>query len=160
MSTTKDVLRERALHTTAVSKEAIVSRSYLYPPFGVLYFLRHASLWAPVLNRILPSLLCSLAVLVPMFLFTYLPQAGVLSLVNGPIGAINAAALVLSESSFIINHLLRTFLLEQSLLDLFDAALVCEGQEALVANGRELNPGKRFEGTKKLGKLVSKPLHK
>lgn len=160
MSTATDVVRERAIHTTAVSKEAVLSRSYLYPPLGVLYFLRHASLWSPVLNRILPCLLLSVGVLVPMFVFTYLPQAGILSLVNGPIGAVNAAALVLSESSFIINYVARTFLLEQALVDLFDATLVCEGQEALVSNGRELNPGKKFEGTKKLGKMLTKPMHK
>ena len=160
MSSATDIVRERALHATTVSKQAVLSRSYLYPPLGVLYFLRHPSLWPPVLNRILPSLLLSVAVLVPMFLFTYIPQAGILSLVNGPIGAINAAALVLSESSFIINRLSRAFLLDQALLDLFDATLVCEGQEVLVSNGRELNPGKKFEGTKKLGKMVSKPLHK
>lgn len=160
MDNAKELVRERAAHTTAVSKDAVVSRSYFYPPLGVVYLLRHTSLWPPVLSRIMACLLLSGAVIVPMFLFTYIPQAGILSIFNGPIGAVNAAALVLSESSFIINLLARSFLLDQALLDLFDATLVCEGQEALVSNGREVNPGKKFDGTKKLGKILTRPMNK
>ncbi|THH09730.1 hypothetical protein EW145_g1794 [Phellinidium pouzarii] len=145
---------------STMSSTTDASRSYLYPPLGVLYFTRHPSLWPPVLSRILPCLVLGVGVLVPMFIFTYIPQAAVLSVMNGPVGAFSAAALVCSESSIIINALSRVFLLDQALLDLFDATLVCESQESLVAKGRELKPGQKSEGTKRLGKMLTKPLQK
>ncbi|KAI5121863.1 hypothetical protein M0805_001071 [Coniferiporia weirii] len=160
MSSTTDIVRERAVHATKTIKAAVLSRAYFYPPLGVLYFVRHSSLWSPVLSRILSCLALSVGVLVPMFIFTYIPQAALLSVMNGPVAALNAVALVCSESSVIINILARAFLLDQALLDIFDATLICEAQETLVGKGREVNPGKKFEGTKKLGKTLTRPLQK
>ena len=127
-----DLARERALHAAAISKEAAVSQAYLYPPLGALYLLYHPSLWPPLLKRLLPCFALSVGVIAAMFLFTYVPQAAVMSIMNGPVGPINAAALVLSESSTIINLLARSFILQGALVDIFDATLVCEGQETLV----------------------------
>lgn len=155
-----NIVRERAIHTTEVSKEAVVSRSYFYPPLGALYLLYHPQLWPPVLERIVPCALLSIGVLVPMFIFTYIPQAAILTFMNGPAGPFNAAALVLSESSVLINLIARSFFLEKTLTDIFDATLVCEGQESLVAKGRELRPGDKAQGAKKLGKALMQPLHK
>ncbi|KAL5531566.1 hypothetical protein ACEPAG_4443 [Sanghuangporus baumii] len=161
MSSIVDTARDRALYAAQESKQALYSRTYLYPPLGVLYFVRRPSLWPPLLSRILPCLLLSVGVVVPMFFFTYLPQAAVLSFTDGPFaGPITAAALVLSESSVIINAIARSFLLEHALYDVFDATLVCEGQETLVSKGRELNPGSKSAGTKKLGKMLTKPMQK
>ncbi|KAH8116330.1 hypothetical protein DFH11DRAFT_1852999 [Phellopilus nigrolimitatus] len=160
MTSAVDFLRGHAVRATATSKQAVLSRTYLYPPLGVLYLARHPPLWPPVLARILPCLALSLAVLVPMFVFTYIPQAAVLSIMNGPVGPVSAAALVCSESSVIINALARAFLLDRALCDLFDATLVCEGQDALVSKGRELKPGSKSEGAKKLGKILTRPLQK
>ncbi|KAL5513089.1 ADE17 [Sanghuangporus vaninii] len=161
MSSIVDVARERALHVAQESKQALYSRSYLYPPLGVLYFVRRPSLWPPLLSRILPCLVLSVGVVVPMFFFTYIPQAAVLSFTDGPFaGPITAAALVLSESSVIINAIARAYLLEHALYDVFDATLVSEGQETLVSRGRELKPGSKSAGTKKLGKMLTKPLQK
>ena len=161
MSSLGEVLRKHIANAAEDLKQAISSRSFVYPPLGVLYFVRHPSLWPPVLSRILPCLALSVGVIVPMFLFTYLPQAAILSFTDGPFaGPISAVALVLSESSTIINALARAFLLEHALYDIFDATLVCEGQEALVARGRELRPGKKSDGAKKLGKMLTKPLQK
>lgn len=56
-----------------------------------------------------------------MFLVTYLPQAAVLALVNGPLAVISAVPLVLSESSTMTNLLARTFFIEDALIDTFDA---------------------------------------
>jgi hypothetical protein len=55
-----------------------------------------------------------------MFLVTYVPQAAVLSLVNGPLAIATTILLVLSESSTITNILARTFFIEDALLDTFD----------------------------------------
>ena len=55
-----------------------------------------------------------------MFMFTYLPQAAVLSIVNGPLAVFTTILLVLSESSMIVTVLARTFLIEDALIDTFD----------------------------------------
>lgn len=156
MDSTKAV----AQHALDTSKTALASRAYIYPPLGALYLLNHPSLWPPLLSRMLPCLALSIGVVVPMFLVTYLPQAAVLTMVNGPIGPINAVALVLSESSVIITTIARSFLLEKALCDVFDATLISEGQQTLVERGREVKAGSRHDGAKKLGKLVMQPLHK
>jgi hypothetical protein len=51
----------------------------------------------------------------------YLPQVAALAVVNGPVAFVNAALLCLSESSFLITMLSRAFLLEDALLEVFDA---------------------------------------
>lgn len=155
-----DLARERTLHAVAVSKQAAASKAFLYPPLGAIYLLYHPSLWPPVLKRLLPCVALSAGVITTMFLFTYVPQAAVMSLMNGPMGPINAVALVLSESSTIINLLARSFVLQGALVDIFDATLVCEGQESLVENGRELKAGSRHDGAKKLGKALMQPMQK
>jgi len=155
-----ETARERTLHAVAVSKQAAVSKAYLYPPLGAAYLLYHPSLWPPVLKRLLPCVALSAGVITGMFLFTYVPQAAALSLMNGPMGPINAVVLVLSESSTVINWLARTFLLQGALVDLFDATLVCEGQESLVEKGRELKTGGSHDGAKRLGKALTQPMQK
>ena len=159
-SSAADAIRVRASHVAHTTTEAVASHTYLYPPLGALYLLRHPSLWPPLLKRLPACLVLSLAVISTMFIVTYVPQAAVLSFVDGPLGPVNAAMLVLSESSVIINVLAKAFLLEHALWDTFDATLVCEGHDELVMKGRELKPGKKSDGAKKLGKLVSKPLQK
>lgn len=55
-----------------------------------------------------------------MFIFTYLPQAAVLAIFNGPLAAVSTILLVLSESSTIFMALAKTLLVEDSLIDTFD----------------------------------------
>lgn len=59
-----------------------------------------------------------------MFFFTYLPQAAVLAFFNGPLAAVSAALLVLSESSTIFMTLAKTLLVEDKLIDTFDGVCV------------------------------------
>jgi len=160
MSSFQSKLSERASHVATLSKDAVTSRTYLYPPLGVVYLLRHPLLWAPIATRLLSCALLSIGVLTLMFLLTYLPQAAVLTMINGPLGPTNAAFLVLSESTFLTTVLAKAFVLQNALLDIFDATLVCEGQEFLVAKGREVKPGGRHAGLKKLGGMVSKPVQR
>lgn len=64
----------------------------------------------------------------------------VLALTSGPfLAPISAALLVLSESAALTTALARyLFRLDAAQLDVFDATLICKGQESLVADGRLL----------------------
>lgn len=86
----------------------------------MLYFASHKSLWAPLGRKILPAMTAGLAILGSMFFFTYLPQAAVMTLFNGPIAGLTAALLVLSESSTIFMVVAKTLLVEDALIDTFD----------------------------------------
>ena len=55
-----------------------------------------------------------------MFTLTYVPQAAVLAIFNGPLAVLTTFVLVMSESSAIITILSKTFLLEEALVDTFD----------------------------------------
>ncbi|TDL23745.1 hypothetical protein BD410DRAFT_897353 [Rickenella mellea] len=160
VDTVRDTVRTHAVRSAAVGKDAVMSKSYLYPPMGIMYFVSHASIWPPLIHRIIPMTLLSIGVIIPMFIFTYFPQAAILTLMNGPLGPINAIALVLSESTFVIVLLAKAFILQGALVDVFDATLVHEGQTSLVAKGRELKSGSNKEGVKKLGTMLTKPLQK
>lgn len=78
---------------------------------------------------------------------------------SGPLAAISAAILVLSESSALTNVLARSFLVEDALIDTFDGTLVARDQEHLVAQGREIKSrsgGK--DAMARLGKILTRPL--
>lgn len=96
--------------------------------------------------------------LASVFIFGYLPQAAVLAVFNGPLAAVNAALLCLSESSTIFNTLAKSFLVEESLVDTFDGTLVAKGQAALVSKERKV--GRAGDAIGRLGKLVTKPFAK
>ena len=93
-----------------------------------------------------------------MFVFTYLPQAALLAFTSGPVAAVSAALLVLSESSTIFTMVSKTFLIEDALVDTFDGTLVSRNDTAIVSKGRELRSGGDSIG--KLGKLIKKPFAK
>lgn len=148
-------------HLVDVARDAAASGAYLYPIRGISYFVGHPSLYPPLTSRILPCTLLTLGVTIAMFVFTYVPQAAVLTFVNGPLGPINAVALVLSESTTVVTLLARSFLLQGALTELFDATLLSAGQEQLVARGRELKDTRNGRsGVHRLGREVMKPLNK
>lgn len=76
-----------------------------------------------------------------MFFFTYLPQAAVTALFQGPLAAFSTVLLVLSESSTLINVLARGLLVEDALVDTFDGTLLAKSQTSLVENGRTVKSG-------------------
>jgi len=90
-----------------------------------------------------------------MFFFTYLPQAAVMAIFNGPLAAISAVLLVLSESSTITNVLSTNLFINDALMDTFDGTLVSKGMTATVAQGRKIRSGS--DPISRLGKSVSKP---
>ena len=93
-----------------------------------------------------------------MFFFTYLPQAAIMTFTQGPLAAISAALLVLSESSTIFTMLSKTFLIEDALVDTFDGVLMSKGTTELVSSGRQIKAGN--DPVAKLGKLIKKPFAK
>ena len=155
-----NLVQQRASHAATLAVDGARSRSYFFPVRGVFYLVQHTNLWPPVLKLILPCTALSAVVVSLMFFFTYVPQAAILTLVNGPAGPFSAIALVLSESSTIINWIARTFLLQDALVDLFDATLVGQKQEKLVENGRELKQGNSDGGVSRLGKAFRKPVQR
>jgi len=93
-----------------------------------------------------------------MFLVAYLPQAAVMAFTSGPVAAVSAALLTLSESSTIINLLSRTFMIEDALIDTFDGTLLSRECTNLVSEGRQIKAG--GDNIARLGKLLKKPFAK
>lgn len=93
-----------------------------------------------------------------MFVFTYLPQMAVMAFTSGPLAALTAAILVLSESSTLFTILSKTFLIEDALVDTFDGVLVSKNATNLVSDGRQIKAGS--DPIAKLGKLIKKPFAK
>jgi hypothetical protein len=93
-----------------------------------------------------------------MFVFAYLPQAAVMAFTSGPVAAVTAAFLTLSESSTIINLLSRTFLVEDALIDTFDGTLLSKDCTNLVSDGRQIKSG--GDPIARLGKMIKKPFAK
>lgn len=84
------------------------------------YILRHPAIWKPLRKPIFISLVMSVFITGAMFMFTYLPQAAILTLFNGPFAFIAAIPLVLGESGTLINFLARAFWLAPALDNVFD----------------------------------------
>jgi hypothetical protein len=95
-----------------------------------------------------------------MFLLTYVPQAAVMAFTQGPLAALSAAILVLSESNTLFTILSKTFLLEDALLDTFDGTLLAKDQTELVSEGRQVTGGRGGDPISKLGRLAKKPFAK
>lgn len=93
-----------------------------------------------------------------MFLVAYAPQAFVMAFTSGPVAAISAALLTLSESSTLVNVLSRTFLIQDAIIDTFDGTLVAKDCTNLVSDGRQVKPGS--DAISRLGKLVKKPFER
>lgn len=93
-----------------------------------------------------------------MFTFIYLPQMAVLAIVNGPLAVLSSVLLTLSESSVIINLLSRNFLIQDALVDTFDATLIAQNQAEVVSGGRQVKAGR--DPVAKLGKMFKNPFEK
>ncbi|KAJ5128617.1 hypothetical protein N7448_002333 [Penicillium atrosanguineum] len=154
----KDAVIAEANSVRAASQDVVKSGAYLYPFKGIIFFATHKGLWGPFASRAGRTISLGLGVTTAMFFFTYVPQMAVMALTSGPLAAVSAAILVLSESSAITNLLSRSFLLEDALLDTFDGTLIARNQEPLLAQGRQIKPqsGGRTAAAR-LGKMLSRP---
>jgi hypothetical protein len=59
-----------------------------------MYFASHRSLWKPLLNKLLPTASLGLGVTIFMFAVTYVPQAAILTVFNGPLAILTTILLV------------------------------------------------------------------
>lgn len=155
----EEVVKEDAARLRALTTQAATSGAYLYPIKGIVYFLSHRALWKPLLAKLVPTLTLGAGVTTLMFVFTYVPQAALMAFTNGPIAALTAGLLVLSESSTLTTMLARSFLVQEALVDTFDGTLMARGTSDLVSSGRQVK-GNSSDPIRALGKLVKKPFAK
>ncbi|SCV69956.1 BQ2448_1350 [Microbotryum intermedium] len=132
--------------------DAAKSGAYLYPIYGLFYFLRNPKLFNSVKGPLYRGVVWSIGITVAMFIVTYLPQVAVLSVVSGPL----AVPIVLAESHAITTVVLKSFLLAGATDKLFDAVLVNKGLSSLVERGREVKSTRG--GGAVLGKSLLKPI--
>jgi len=158
-NTAKDVAIEDLQKAKVLAQDAAKSGAYLYPFKGVAYFLANRTLWKPLATQLIPTITTATAVTISMFLFTYVPQAAVLTLVNGPFAVISTIALVLSESSTVTNLIARSMFIDEALVDTFDGTLVSKDMTPLVSEGRAINSGPS-DAVSRLGKLVKNPFER
>ncbi|KAF8435528.1 hypothetical protein BGX38DRAFT_1251476 [Terfezia claveryi] len=121
----------------------------------MIHFVRHMHLWPPFLKRIPKLLILSTVVLTFLFVFTYLPHVAILIFFHGPLAWINAAFMVLNEAAMIITFVAENFMVEEGLVDVFDAVLVDHGLAPLVATARQLKDAPT--SVKALGKYTKSP---
>ncbi|EXJ55033.1 uncharacterized protein A1O5_12772 [Cladophialophora psammophila CBS 110553] len=143
----KQVAAEEAENVKRMTREA-----------GIFYFISHKDLWKPLTSKMAPTITLSVGVTTLMFLVAYVPQAAVMAFTSGPVAAISAALLTLSESSTLINLLSRTFLIEEALVDTFDGTLLSQDCTNLVEEGRQIKAG--GDNIARLGKLLKRPFAK
>ncbi|KAJ6017603.1 hypothetical protein N7451_000982 [Penicillium sp. IBT 35674x] len=154
----KDAAIAEAKSVRAASEGVLKSGAYLYPFKGIIFFATHKDLWGPFTARAGRTITLGLGVTSFMFFFTYVPQMALMAFTSGPIAAISAAVLVLSESATLTNIFSRSFLCEDALIDTFDGTLIARQQESLVAQGRQVRPQSAGrDAVARLGKLFSKP---
>ncbi|KAK6497919.1 hypothetical protein TWF481_012315 [Arthrobotrys musiformis] len=153
----KSIVREEAMQAISVSKDAANSGSYMFPVQGIYHFIRYPSLQRPLWRKVLPTMLLSVVVIITMFFVTYLPQAAILTLVDGPIAFVNAGMLVLSESSTLILLISKWWWIDDATIEVFDAVLVQQNQTELVAAGREIKATGSSDPLGKLGRRLAKP---
>ena len=157
----KDAALAEAKSVQEASEGVLRSGAYLYPIKGVIYFITHKELWRPFVSRAGRTITLGMGVTSFMFFFTYVPQMAIMAFTSGPLAAISAGLLVLTESATITNLLSRSFLVEDALIDTFDGTLIARGQDNLVAQGRQVKPqsGGR-DAMARLGKVLSRPFER
>ncbi|KAG4441930.1 hypothetical protein IFR05_002614 [Cadophora sp. M221] len=130
----------------------VVSASALYPFKGIYYFCTHREFWPLFGRRLIPLVVTSIVVLGLLFTFTYLPQVAFLAIFHGPVAWFNAVFLVLGEGQVVIALLFEALLVDETLVNVFDATLICEGQIDLVSPSRIL-----FHDARNSVKMLGKP---
>lgn len=122
----RSILSPLATHVATITHSAVLglrSRAWLYPIRGIIYFARHPGLWTPLARNLLPTLALSIGITTALFFTTYVPQAALLTLVNGPLAILTTITLVLTESACITATVARSLFLTPPLLQTFDQTL-------------------------------------
>lgn len=102
--------------------KSVVSASWLYPFKGIYFFATHPAWWPLLGRRLIPLVVVSIVVFGFLFTFAYLPQVAFLALFgHGPGAFLNATFLVLGEGAVIVALLFEALLVDETLVDVFDA---------------------------------------
>ncbi|KAL4780945.1 hypothetical protein BJX76DRAFT_28670 [Aspergillus varians] len=125
--------------------------AWLYPLRGIYYFASHRFLWPLFKTRLIPIVLLSAFIYTILFFFAYLPQVAFLAIFQGAGAWVSGAFLVLGEGAAIVAGLFEAFFVDETLVDIFDAVMVSEGQGELVGASRVLYP-QGDDVVKRLGK--------
>ncbi|KAK8152140.1 hypothetical protein IWX90DRAFT_444531 [Phyllosticta citrichinensis] len=136
--------RARLAHPFRLVGEA----GWIYPFWGIWYYVTNPFLFRYLKGRMLPCFLLSLFVLANLFVWAYLPQVALLYLFHREAAWFNATVLVLSEGAAIVALLLECFFVDETQVDIFDAVLVAEGYDYLVATRRHVDPEGRDPGNR------------
>ncbi|THV08065.1 hypothetical protein K435DRAFT_177979 [Dendrothele bispora CBS 962.96] len=154
-----DTLQNYVSEYFGLARDGLLSGAWHYPVRGIYHFVRYPSLHrviAPILLRLVSV---SAGITVAMFFFTYLPQVAFCALL-GPFAFLAAATMVLGESYALILLVSKTFFLESAQDKLFDAVLIQQGHEELVAQSRQIKARGTSSGFKIVGKSLTKPLNR
>jgi hypothetical protein len=104
--------------------KSVVSASWLYPFKGIYFFVTNPAFWPLLGRRLIPLAFVSIIVFGFLFTFAYFPQVAFLALLgHGPGAFLNATFLVLGEGAVIIALLFEAFLVDETLVDVFDAVI-------------------------------------
>lgn len=108
---------------TAVTLQPLrnaVGTSFLYPFKGIYYFSKNREFWPLFGRQLIPLTIISVVVLALLFAFTYLPQALFLLPFHGPTAWFNAVFLVLGEGQVLVALLFEGFMVDETLVNVFD----------------------------------------
>lgn len=113
--------------------KSAASTSWTYPFKGVYFFFTHPPWWPLLGRRLLPLAIVSIVVFSFLFTFTYLPQVAFLALIgHGPGAWLNALFLVLGEGAVVIALLFEALLVDETLVDVFDAVFLSQDKRYLL----------------------------
>lgn len=123
----------------------------MYPLKGIYQFVTHREYWPIFGARLITISVISIAVLCLLFPLVYLPQVAFLIIFHGKGAWINALFLVLGEGHVLTAFVFEAFFVDETLVDVFDATLIREGQKQLVAPFRMIDSS-AVNSVKSLGK--------
>jgi hypothetical protein len=101
----------------------VVSASWLYPLKGIWYFCAYREYWPLFGRHLIPMTVISIFILSLLFIFTYLPQVAFLAIFHGHLAWFNAAFLVLGEGQVLIALLFEAFMVDETLVNIFDVCI-------------------------------------
>ncbi|EDN09000.1 hypothetical protein I7I51_00657 [Histoplasma capsulatum] len=107
---------------------------------GIIFFICHPFLWPLFRARLFSISLLSAFIYTILFTLTYLPQVAFLAIFQGTGAWVNGLFLVLGEGAAIVQILFEAFFVDETLVDVFDAVLISQGEEDLVATSRTIHP--------------------
>jgi len=120
--------------------QSLTDAVWLYPFKGIAYFLAHPYFYPLFKARLVPLLFLSAFIYVNLFVWAYLPQVAFLAIFHHAGAWLNATFLVLGEGAAIVALLFEAFLVDETLVDVFDTVLIDQGLSDLVQEARLLDP--------------------